>query len=236
VESEEEKKERLPEGLCPGRQRTSGKSSNRACWKISKGPVAQGTAKNSASIKSQASPSAKYVQPRRQTKDSLQAKIPSMQVLHSGRLEEEREDTSATEDPTVGQKPREMNSTYCLSAISRQRKAESTKSISNAKEPVAGQHQTLGSRGPGSFRKNIKASNEKAKEICSRSSAKESLASLGPGMKAEWKLLQENRNSLIHANGKYKSASAGELTSDEEVLEEAISCLLCGRLKAVFMV
>ncbi|XP_075357385.1 ciliary microtubule inner protein 4 isoform X1 [Mycteria americana] len=216
VEPEEGKKEHLPEGLCPSRQRTSQRSSSRVSWKISKGPVGQATAKNSTSIKSQASSSAKCVQTKRQSKQSLQTKAPSMQDLHSRRLEEEREDTSATKDLTAGHEPRAGNSTYRLSAISRQREAEGTKSVSNAKEPVAGQHQTLGSRGSGSSQKTIKASYEKAKENGSRLSAKESLASLGPDTKAEWKLLLEKRNSLIHANSKYKFASADELTSDEE--------------------
>ncbi|XP_009880210.1 PREDICTED: testis-expressed sequence 33 protein [Charadrius vociferus] len=97
-----------------------------------------------------------------------------------------------------------------------QRKAEDTKSISNVKEPVAGQHQMPRSRGPGSSRKTIKASCEKSKETCGRLSAKESSASLGPDMKAEWKLLLEDKESLIHANNKYKFASAAELTSGEE--------------------
>ncbi|XP_075012070.1 ciliary microtubule inner protein 4 [Calonectris borealis] len=215
VEPEEGKKECLPEGLCPSRQRTPQRSSSRASWKISKGPVVQATAKNTSSIKSQASPSAICVHTKRQSKLSLQAKTPSMQGLHSRRLEEEREDTSATKDPTVGHEPRGRNCTYRLSAISRQREADSTKSVSNTKEPVGGKHQTLGSRGPGSSRKTIKASYEKAKETCSRLSAKESLASLGPHMKAEWKPLLEKRNSLIHANRKYKFASADELHEEE---------------------
>ncbi|XP_075561752.1 ciliary microtubule inner protein 4 [Pelecanus crispus] len=214
VEPEEGKKEHLPEGLCPSRQRTSQRSSSRASWKISKGPVAQGTAKNSTSIKSQASP-AKCVQSKRQSKRSLQAKTPSTQGLHSRRLEEEREDTSATKDPAVEHELRGRNSTYHLPAISRQREAGGTKSISNAKEPVAGQQETLGSRGPRSSQKTIKASYEKAKETCHRLSAKESLTSLDPDTKAEWKLL-EKRNSLIHANSKYKFASVDELTSNYE--------------------
>lgn len=198
--------------------------------------MAQGTAKSSTSIKSQASPSAKCVPTKTQSKQSLQAKTPLTQSLHSGGLEDEREDTSPTKDPIVGHELRRRNSTDRLSAISMQRKAEDTKSISNVKEPVAGQHQTLRSRGPGSSRRTIKASCEKAKETCSRLSAKESSASLGPDTKAEWKLILEDKESLICANSKYKFASAAELTSDEEVLEEAISSILCGRLKAVFMV
>ncbi|KAM6302243.1 ciliary microtubule inner protein 4 isoform 2-T3 [Podargus strigoides] len=97
VEPEEGKREHLPEGLCPSRQRTSQRSSSRASGKISKDPVAQGTAKKSTSIESQASPSAKT---EKQSKQSLQAKTPSMQDLHSRRLEDKRED--ATKDPTVG--------------------------------------------------------------------------------------------------------------------------------------
>ncbi|KAM9247490.1 ciliary microtubule inner protein 4 [Leptosomus discolor] len=215
VEPEEGKKEHLPEGLCPSRQRTTQRSSSRATWKFSKGPVSQGTAKNSTSIKSLASPS-KCVQTKKQTKQSLQAKTLSTQSLHSRRLEEEREDTSATKDPILGREPRRRNSTYRLSAICRQRETEDTKSISNAKELAAGQHQTLRSRGPGSSWKSIEASYEKAQETCSRLSAKESLASLGPAMKAEWRLLLEERNSLSRPHSKYKFASADELTGDEE--------------------
>lgn len=190
--------------------------------------MAQGRAKNSTSIKSQASPSAKCVQTENQSKESLQAKTPHTQGLHSGSLEQEREDTSATKDPVVVQEPIQSSSTSHQSAISKQMEAEDTKSISNTQELVADQQQTLRSRGPGSSQKTIKVSYKKAKETCSRLSSKESLES--SDMKEEWKQLLEKRNS------KDKFASADELTSDEEVLEEAISCILCDRLKAVFMV
>ncbi|KAM6386753.1 ciliary microtubule inner protein 4 isoform 2-T3 [Alca torda] len=211
VEPEEGEKEHLPEA-CPSRQRTSQRSPSSASWKISKGPVTQGTVKNSTSIKSQASPSAKCVQTKKQSKQSLQAKTPPTQS-HSRSLEEEGEETSTTEDPIEGHEPRGRNS-RC--AISRQRKAEDTKSISNVKEPVAGQHQTLKSRGPGSSQKTIKTSCKKAKETCGRLSAKASLASLGSDGKAEWKLVLEEGDSFVCANSKYKFANAHELTSDKE--------------------
>uniref|UniRef100_A0A8C3BGS5 Testis expressed 33 n=1 Tax=Cairina moschata TaxID=8855 RepID=A0A8C3BGS5_CAIMO len=73
-----------------------------------------------------------------------------------------------------------------------------------------------GTRVPGSPQKTTKVSCEKAKETSSRLSAKESLSSLGPDMKAEWKLLLQKRNSLIHENSKYKFSSADELASGEE--------------------
>lgn len=229
MKPEEVKKELLPKGLRPSRQRTSQRSSSRASWKTPKDPVAQGRAKNSTSIKSQASPSAKCVQTENQSNENLQAKTPSTQGFHSRSLEEEREDTSATKDPIVVQKPIQSSSTSHLSAISKQTEAEDTKSISNDQEP-AGQQQTLRSKGHGSSQKTIKASYKKAKETCSRLSSKESLESSESDMKQEWKQLLEKRNT------KDKCANADELTSDEEVLEEAISCILCGRLKAVFMV
>ncbi|KAK2512782.1 hypothetical protein Q9233_016068, partial [Columba guinea] len=207
---EEVKKELLPKGLRPSRQRTSQRSSSRASWKTPKDPVAQGRAKNSTSIKSQASPSAKCVQTENQSKESLQAKTPPKQDLHSRSLEEEREDTSATTDPIVVQKPIQSSSTSHLSAISEQMEAEDIKSISNAQELVAGQKQTLRSRGHGSSQKTIKASYKKAKETCSRLSSKESLGSSESDMKEEWKQLLEKRNS------KDKCANADELTSDEE--------------------
>ncbi|XP_063178053.1 ciliary microtubule inner protein 4 isoform X2 [Chroicocephalus ridibundus] len=213
VEPEKGEQEHLPEE-CPSSQRTSQRSPSSASWKISKSPVAQGTAKNSTSIKSQASASAKCVQTKKQS-FGLQAKTPPTQSLHSISLEEEGEETSTTEDPIEGHEPRGRNSTYHRCAISRQRKAEDTKYISNVK-PVAGQHQTLRSRGPGSSQKTIKASCKKAKETCGRLSARASLASLGPDGKAEWKLVLEEGDSLVSANSKYKFASACELTSDKE--------------------
>ncbi|XP_068258386.1 ciliary microtubule inner protein 4 [Nyctibius grandis] len=216
VEPEEGKKKNPPKGLCPSKQRRPQRSSSRASWKISKRPVAQGEAKNSTSVKSPSSPPAKCVQTKNQSNQSLQAKTPHTESLHSRRLEEERKDTSATNDPIVGHEPRGRNSTYHLSAISMQKEAEDTKSVSNAKEPVAGQRQTLRSRGSGSSRKTIKASYEKPNDTCCPLSAKQSLTSLGPDMKAEWKLLVKKRNSLVCANSNYKSANADKLTSDEE--------------------
>ncbi|XP_028940204.1 uncharacterized protein LOC114818458, partial [Antrostomus carolinensis] len=210
VEPEERKKEHLPEGLCPSRQKTSQRSSSRDSWKISKSPMAQGTARNSTSVKSQASPSAKYAQIKNRSKQSLQARTPPVKNLHSGRLEEEREDTSATKNPIMMREPRRRNSTYCLSAILRQQEAEDTKSITNAEE------QTLRSTGPGSSQNTIKTSCNKVKDTNSKLSAKESLGSLGPDTKAEWKRLPEKRNNLIHTDSKYKSASADELTSNKE--------------------
>ncbi|XP_064369065.1 uncharacterized protein CIMIP4 isoform X2 [Dromaius novaehollandiae] len=215
VEPGEGRKEHLPAGSRPSSQRTSLRSSSRTSWKISKGSSAQGMAKNSTSVKSQASPSAKCVQNKSHSKQSLQAKTPSMQDLHSRRLEEEGGDTSATKHPSVGHELRGRNSNFRFSALSRQKEAED-KPSSNAKEPAAGQHRTLGSRVPGSPQKTTKASYKEAKDTRCRLSAKESLASLGRDVKAEGKLLLEKRNTLIHANSKYKSVSADELTSSEE--------------------
>ncbi|XP_009682607.1 ciliary microtubule inner protein 4 [Struthio camelus] len=215
VEPEEERKEHLAAASRPSSRRTSLRSSSRTFWKISKGPSAQGMAKNPTSVKSQASPSAKYVQNKSHSKQSLQAKTPSMQDLHSRRLEEEGGDTCATKDPAVGHKLRGRNSGFHLSAISRQKEAED-KPSSNAKEPAAGQHRTLGPRVSGSPQKSTKASYKEAKKTRCRLSTKESLASLGQDVKAEGKLLLGKRNTLMHANSKYKSVNADELTSSEE--------------------
>lgn len=204
MEPEEEKKEHLPES----RHKTPQRSSSRA----------QGTAKNPAPVKSQVSLSAKYAQTKKQSKQNLQAKIPPVQNFRSRGLEEKREDASATKDPIVGLEPRERNSTSCLSAISTQREAEDTNFVSNAKELVAGEQQTLSARRPGSSQKTIKDSYEKAKETDSLLSAKESLTSLGPDMKGEWNPLLAKKNSLIHASSKYKFATADEVTNEEEVL------------------
>ncbi|XP_010004146.1 PREDICTED: testis-expressed sequence 33 protein [Chaetura pelagica] len=210
VEPEEEKQELPLEGLCPSRQETSQRNSSRDAWEISKDPVAEARPKNSTSIKSPVPLSAKCGQNKKQRKESLQTKTPSTESLDSGRLEEEREDS--------GHEPREGSNTYRHSAMSRQREAEGTKSISSTKEPVTGKHQNLKSRGPESSSKTIKASYEKVKETCNRLSPKESLASLGPDGKAEWKLPLENRKrtSSISDSSKYKSASADELTREDK--------------------
>ncbi|XP_021241538.1 testis-expressed protein 33 isoform X2 [Numida meleagris] len=131
------------------------------------------------------------------------SKSPTAQNHHSRTVEEEREDTSATKDP------RSRNSISRLSAASRQREAENTKYMSNSKELVAGQQQTSGSKMPGSPWKTTKA-----KEICR--SASESLSSLAPDMKAEWKVPLEKKYSFTHDNSKNKFASVDELTSNEE--------------------
>lgn len=192
MEPEKEKKEHFPES----RHRTPQRSSSRA----------QGTAKNCAPVKSQTSLSAKCVQTKKQSKQNLHAKTPPAEGLHSRGLEEKK-DTSATKDPIVGLDPRGGNSTSCLSEIPTQAEAE---------ELVAGKQQTLSARRPGSSHKTIKDSYEKAKEMDSTVSAKESLTSLGTDMKGEWNPLLAKKN--IHANRKYKFATADEVTSAEEVL------------------
>uniref|UniRef100_A0A8C2TSB7 Thiosulfate sulfurtransferase n=1 Tax=Coturnix japonica TaxID=93934 RepID=A0A8C2TSB7_COTJA len=137
VEPEEEKKERLPAGLSPTRQRTtSHKTPSRVSCKVSKSSAAQGTTKkNSTHIKSK--------------------------NHHSRRLEEEEEDTSATKDPRMRLQQRGRNSISSQSASSRQREAENTKSMPTGKELVEGRQQTPRSKMPGSL---TKARCEKTKE------------------------------------------------------------------------
>ncbi|XP_048787152.1 testis-expressed protein 33 [Lagopus muta] len=211
VEPEEGKKEHLPAGLSPSRQRTSQKTSSTASCKISKSQAARGTMKNSTYIKSKASPSVKGIQNKNiQRKQNLQAKTPHMQNHHSRRLEEEGEDTSATKDPRARLEPRSRNSISHASAASKQTEAENTKSMHNGKELVAGQQQTPGSKMPGSLWKTTKTSCEKAKET------NKSLSSIAPDMKAEWKMPLEKKNSLTSDNSKNKFACADEFNSNEE--------------------
>uniref|UniRef100_A0A8C6ZPS7 Testis-expressed protein 33 n=8 Tax=Tinamidae TaxID=8803 RepID=A0A8C6ZPS7_NOTPE len=132
-------------------------------------------AKNSTCVKPQASPLAKCLQHKGYSKQSLQGKTPSMQELHSRRLEEGG-GTPATKDPAVGHELRGRNSSFRLSALPKQKEAEE-KPNSSAKVPAAGQYRALGSRGPGSPQKITKT--KEAKETRYRLSAKESLASLG---------------------------------------------------------
>ncbi|OXB60893.1 hypothetical protein ASZ78_014445, partial [Callipepla squamata] len=209
VKPKEGKKKHLSADLGHNRQRTSQKTSSRASCKISKSHAAQGMTKNST-IKSKVSPSVECIQTKRQSKQHLQAKTPYMQNNHSRRLEEERGDTSATKDPRARLEPRSGNSVSHLSAASREREAENTKSMSNGEELVSGQQQAPGSKMPGS----TKTSCEKTKKTCR--SASGSLSSLAPDMKAEGKVLLEKKNSLTDSNSRSKFASADELTSSEE--------------------
>ncbi|KAM4672089.1 ciliary microtubule inner protein 4 [Amazona ochrocephala] len=191
VEPEKEKKEHFPES----RHRTPQRSSSRA----------QGTAKNRAPVKSQTSLSAKHVQTKNQSKQNLQAKTRPAESLHSRGLEEKK-DISATKDPVVGLEPKGENSTSCLSEIPTQAEAEE----------LGGKQQTLSAGRPRSSHKTIKDSYEKVKEMDSTLSAKESLTSLGTDMKGEWNPLLAKKNKLIHANRKYKFATADKVTSEEE--------------------
>uniref|UniRef100_A0A8B9F6Z9 Uncharacterized protein n=1 Tax=Amazona collaria TaxID=241587 RepID=A0A8B9F6Z9_9PSIT len=191
AEPEKEKKEHFPES----RHRTPQRSSSRA----------QGTAKNRAPVKSQTSLSAKHVQTKNQSKQNLQAKTPPAESLHSRGLEEKK-DISATKDPVVGLEPKEESSTSCLSEIPTQAEAEE----------LGGKQQTLSAGRPRSSHKTIKDSYENVKEMDSTLSAKESLTSLGTDMKGEWNPLLAKKNKLIHANRKYKFATADKVTSGEE--------------------
>ncbi|POI28000.1 hypothetical protein CIB84_008252 [Bambusicola thoracicus] len=150
-----------------------------------------------------------------------------MQNHHSRRLDEEGEDISATKDPKARLEPRSRNSISCLSAASRQREAENTKSKRNDKELVAGQQQTPDCKMPGSLWKTTKASCKNAKKT------NESLTSTAPDMKAEWEMPLEKKNSLTRYNRKNKFVSADELSSNEEVLRKDVLRLLYGILKDV---
>ncbi|XP_072197784.1 ciliary microtubule inner protein 4 [Excalfactoria chinensis] len=72
---------------------------------------------------------------------------------------------------------------------------------------LEGQRQTPRSKTPGSP---TKANCEKAKET------NESLTSVAPDMKVEWKEPLEEKNSLTRDNSKNKFASADELSGNEE--------------------
>ncbi|XP_030302754.1 testis-expressed protein 33 [Calypte anna] len=104
VEPEEEKKEDLGESLCPSSQKTSQKNPSKTSWKTSRGSVAQGTEKNSTFIKSQVPLSSQCVQIKKQSKHSLKAKTPSIQSLHSRRLEERERRTLSETALIMGQK------------------------------------------------------------------------------------------------------------------------------------
>ncbi|XP_061227730.1 ciliary microtubule inner protein 4 [Neopsephotus bourkii] len=203
VEREKEKKEHFPER----RHRTSQRSSSRA----------QGTAKNRAPAKSQTSCSTKCVQTKKQSKQNLQAKTPPARSLHSRGLEEKK-DTSATKDPIVGLEPRGENSTSCPSEIPTQGEAE---------EVVAGKKQTPSAGRLGSSHKTIKDSYEKAKEMDSTLSAKESLTPLGTDMKGEWNSTscpseiptQGEAEELVA--GKKQTPSAGRLGSSHKTIKDS---------------
>ncbi|XP_005302497.2 ciliary microtubule inner protein 4 [Chrysemys picta bellii] len=224
VEPGDGNKERILAGARASSKRTSLKSSSRTSWKISKNPTDSRTPMSSPQVKSQASPSAQHLHTRSYSKQSLRAKTPSA-WRHLTREEgEEGRDVSGAKEPAVGQHQRGRTGSLLHLAKSTQKEAESVQAYSDGKEPVAGQHRPLGPRMPGSPRKTTKTSHKEVREFRNGLSAKESLASIGQDVKAEGKLFQEKKSSIIPINIKHKFGSS---IVDDLVTEEQARRALC---------
>ncbi|KAM7181813.1 ciliary microtubule inner protein 4 isoform 2-T2 [Macrochelys suwanniensis] len=221
VEPGDGNKERILAGARASGKRTSLKSSSRTSWKISKNPTDSGTPMSSPQVKSQASPSAQHL--HTYSKQSLRTKTPSAQRHLTGEGEEAR-DVSGAKEPAVGQHQRGRTGSLLHLAKSTQKEAESVQAYSDGKEPVAGQHRPLGPRVPESPRKTTKTSCKEAREFQNGLSAKESLASIGQDVKAEGKLFQQKKSSIIPINIKHKFGSS---IVDELVTEEQARRALC---------
>nr|XP_032635084.1 testis-expressed protein 33 isoform X2 [Chelonoidis abingdonii] len=224
VEPGDVNKERVLAGARASGKRISLKSSSRTTWKISKNPTDSRTPMSSPQVKSQASPSAQHLHTRSYSKQSLRSKTPSA-WRHLTREEEEARDVSSAKEPAVGQHQRGRTGSLLHLANSTQKEADSVQAYSNGKEPAAGQHRPLGPRVPGSPRKTTKTSHKEAREFRNGLSAKESLASIGQDVKAEGKLFQEKKNSIIPINIKHKFGSSivDELITEEQVVEEVVT-------------
>ncbi|XP_039343101.1 testis-expressed protein 33 isoform X2 [Mauremys reevesii] len=223
VEPGDVNKEHILAGARASGKRTSLKSSSRTAWKISKNPTDSGTPMSSPQVKSQASPSAQHLHTRSYSKQSLRSKTPSA-WRHLTREEEEARDVSGAKEPAVGQHQRGRTGSLLYLAKSTQKEADSVQAYSDGKEPAAGQHRQLRPRVPGSPQKTTKTSHKEAREFRNGLSAKESLASIGQDVKAEGKLFQEKKNSIIPINIKHKFGSS---IVDELVTEEQARRALC---------
>ncbi|XP_067415104.1 ciliary microtubule inner protein 4 [Emydura macquarii macquarii] len=223
VEPGDGNKEHVLAGARASGKRTSLKSSSRTSWKISKSPTDSGTSMSSPQVKSQASPSAQHLHTRSYSKQSLRPKTPSAQRHLTREEGEEAQNVSGAKEPAVGQYQRGRRGSLLQLATSTQKEAEGVQA-SDAREPVAGQHRLLGPRGPGTPRKTTKTSHKETREFRNGLSAKESIASIGQDVKAEGKLLQEKKSSIIPMNIKHKF---GSTIIDELVTEEQARRALC---------
>ncbi|KAM9173220.1 ciliary microtubule inner protein 4 isoform 2-T2 [Pangshura tecta] len=223
VEPGDVNKEHILAGARASSKRTSLKSSSRTAWKISKNPTDSRTLMSSPQVKSQASPSAQHLYTRSYSKQSLRSKTPSA-WRHLTREGEEARDVSGAKEPAVGQHQSGRTGSLLHLAKSTQKEADSVQAYSDGKEPAAGQHRPLRPRVPGSPQKTTKTSHKEAREYRNGLSAKESLASIGQDVKAEGKLFQEKKNSIIPINIKHKFGSS---IVDELVTEEQARRALC---------
>ncbi|CAM5083444.1 unnamed protein product [Eretmochelys imbricata] len=224
VEPGDGNKEHVLAGARASGKRTSLKSSSRTSWKTSKNPTDNGTPMSSPQVKSQASPSAQHLHTRSYSKQSLQPKMPFAQRHLTREEGEAARDVSGVKEPAVRQHRRGRTGSLLHLAKSTQKKAESVQAYSDGKEPAAGQHRPLGPRLPGSPRKTTKTSHKEAREFPNGLSAKESLASIGQDVKAEGKLFQGKKSSIIPINIKHKFGSS---IVDELVTEEQARRALC---------
>ncbi|XP_073181471.1 ciliary microtubule inner protein 4 isoform X2 [Lepidochelys kempii] len=224
VEPGDGNKEHVLAGARASGKRTSLKSSSRTSWKTSKNPTDSGTPRSSPQVKSQAPPSAQHLHTRSYSKQSLQPKMPFAQRHLTREEGEAARDVSGVKEPAVRQHQRGRTGSLLHLAKSTQKKAESVQAYSDGKEPAAGQHRPLGPRVPGSPRKTTKTSHKEAREFPNGLSAKESLASIGQDVKAEGKLFQGKKSSIIPINIKHKFGSS---IVDELVTEEQARRALC---------
>ncbi|KAJ6658888.1 hypothetical protein lerEdw1_019524 [Lerista edwardsae] len=158
-------------------------------------------------------------QARSNSRSALRARTPSALCIHSGtpKVSESRNDSQ--ESPMSkgtgnGQKGRPGSSRQ--SAKSSLEEMED--GYTNADEVMSRQYRPLGPRLTGSPRKTMKGSYEDMTRAQDVSSAKESLVSSGQDVKAEGKLIQDKKSSLIPSNikAKYGTAAVEKLVSEEQ--------------------
>uniref|UniRef100_A0A8D0CC88 Thiosulfate sulfurtransferase n=1 Tax=Salvator merianae TaxID=96440 RepID=A0A8D0CC88_SALMN len=199
------------------KKRPPSRNSSRTSWK-------NFTEDNQTTIRAppvmpQASPSRQSCQTSGQNKQNLRAKTPSAFSIHaaSPKISARRKDSlDNTSIKGIGsyQKGRPGSSRQSTKPT----QEETEDCYTNSDDLMGRQYRPVGTRLLGSPRKTIKGSREDIKEVKDVSTAKESLTSNGQDVKAEGKLLQDKKNSLIPLNikAKFGTSVVEKLVSEEQ--------------------
>lgn len=201
-------------------KRPSSRSSSRTSCKNSTSPTENTKAAGAPPATPQPLPSMHHFQTRSPSKQSLKSKTPSALCIHSGlpKIPVSRKESLANATSKgMGNHQKGRSGNPRQSAKSSQEEMED--SYSNSDDLVGRQYRPVGTRLLGSPRKAGKGGREDMKDAQDVSSAKESLASSGQDVKAEGKLLQEKKSSVIPNNikAKYGTSVVEKLISEEEV-------------------
>lgn len=171
-------------------------------------------------------------QARNNSQSALRAKTPSALCIHSGspKVSESKNDSQES--------PMSKGTGNCQKGRPGSSRQSATSSLeemedgyANSDEVMGRQYRPLGPRLTGSPRKTMKGSYEDMTRAQDVSSAKESLVPSGQDVKAEGKLIQDKKSSLIPNNikAKYGTTAVEKLVSEEQVENITLSLFCQGR-------